>query len=118
MAISLRPISFQLSRTAADGLSAGFGGSFGLASDCAKAGTAARNTVKHSPARDFVRFIFLSSVAPGFKGSTSRAVWGCSQLRRPQGPDVSRVLASSVTASMLLAGSQLCTTKLACTQRV
>src|SRR6266404_5492377 len=65
IAISLRPMSFHCSMIAADGLKAGFGGSFGLlASVCATTGIAARNATAHNPAINFIRFISLSFDAP------------------------------------------------------
>src|SRR5258706_4036036 len=103
MSISLRPISFHWSRMAADPVSAGFCGSFCLASDCAKAGTAARNTVRHSPARNFVRFIVLSSDAPDCAGSHFESCVGVLHVgRRLYGPDVSPVVTGLAAASILL----------------
>src|SRR6266403_2201266 len=69
IAISLRPTSFHCSMIAADGLKAGFGGSFALlASVCATTGIAARNATAHNAVKNLIRFIFLSSNVPVYAG--------------------------------------------------
>src|SRR5579859_5460637 len=62
MAINLRPISFQDSSKACEGLGAGFGGVF-FAASCARTGSAMNATVKAIPAIHHSFFI-SSSVAP------------------------------------------------------
>src|SRR5215475_14434040 len=54
IATSLRPTSFHCSKTAAEGLAAGFGGSF-FASLCAIVGIAARNAARQTPAILFMQ---------------------------------------------------------------
>src|SRR5689334_10573165 len=62
IAINLRPMSFQDSSKACEGLGAGFGGVF-FAASCARTGSAMNATVKAIPAIHHSFFI-SSSVAP------------------------------------------------------
>src|SRR5215470_16263362 len=67
IAINLRPISFQDSNAACEGLGAGLGGTFFAASCCASAGSAMKDAAIAIPAIHH-NFLIASSVAPLRRG--------------------------------------------------